>query len=102
MATLHVVLCRVSARADTGSTLPVPGSQGRADTVTTSGTSQIFSLTAEAGEVWDVTATGGNVWINCGDDTPVAGSGSGWLLIEGVTRNLAAEDVGEKLAYKTA
>lgn len=103
MATLHVVLARVSSRADTGMTLPTPESvEVDSDTVTPSGTSAVSSLTAADQDVWIVTAMGGNAWLKFGPDTPVAVSDDGWLIIDGQTRDFAASAAAEKLAYKTA
>ncbi len=103
MATLHINLCRVAGRADTGMTLPVPSSiAAGADTVTPSGTSAVSSLEASARDVWTVTAMGGNAWLKFGTGTPLAASDDGWLILDGQTRDFAAMTAGEKIAYMTA
>lgn len=103
MATLHIVLARVAGRAQTGSTLPIPGSvPAGSDTVTPSGASAVSSLEAADRDVWTVTAMGGSAWLKFGTGTPVAASDNGWLIIDGQTRDFAAGVAGEKIAYMTA
>lgn len=106
MATIHVVLANVSARGDTGGSMPVMDSApvGVA-TITSSGTSQLSGITAAGpndGLVWFVTAKDGAVWVNTGSGTPVAASGSGWLIPSGQWLNIAVSVASEKLAIKDA
>lgn len=101
MATVHVVLSRVRSRGDTGGTLPVLESvPSGVDTVTSSGTSALSSLTAGDADVWNVTASGGAVWLKFGPGTPVAAADDGWLLLDGQSRDFAASTDAEKLAIK--
>ncbi|WP_145201443.1 hypothetical protein [Sphingobium sp. B2] len=49
MALVHITLCNVQARADTGATMPIPDSvEGAADTIERSGTSAQASIVAAA------------------------------------------------------
>lgn len=103
MATVHVVLANVAARADTGATLPVPDSTPIAvDTMTSSGTSAQANITASGpneGEVWCVTAVGGPVYVRTGVN-PTAVTDQGWLVADGQTLSLAVTVASEKLAIK--
>lgn len=100
MATVHVVLCRVAPRHWN---LPIPDSSPLgADTLTSSGISTQSSLTAPDGHaVWSVTVFGGNVFIAFGAD-PTAQVDSGWLVLDGQTRDFTIGAAGEKIAIKDA
>lgn len=108
MAMVHVVLCNVRNRDKTGSTMPVPESQPIAsETVASSATSQKLSINggsvpaATPSETyWSVT-TKGDIWVNFGAN-PVAGSGAGWLLLAGQSREWSVKQSGEKIAIKDA
>lgn len=103
MATVHATLGSSQARSIAGFGLPVFDSAVAAsDTVTSSGTSALATPTGALGQVWSVTVTGGNVYINFGAGTPVAAADSGWLLIDGQTRDFAVSVASEKLAIKDA
>lgn len=102
MATVHVTLGRVGARAETGSTLPIlPGAPRAAETLASAGVSAPAGLVAQAGEVWSLTVTGGDVFVAFGPN-PVAASGAGRLLLAGQTRDFAVSAAGEKVAVITA
>lgn len=103
MATLHIELSVVNARAITGATLPVADSADvGADTKTTSAVSQLSDLTGQLGQIWTVTATGGNVFLNFGAGTPVAASDDGRMILDGQTRDFAVSVANERLALKDA
>lgn len=100
MALVHVTLANVQDRAQTGSTLPIPAAaDDGADTLTSSGTSQLASLTAAEGQVW-VIATTGNIWVKFGSGTPLAATDSGFMLTAGVHHFGA--DASQKVAIKDA
>lgn len=102
MATVHVTLGRVSARAETGSTLPLLSSTPRtAETLVSAAASASGALVAQAGEIWSITVTGGNVFGAFGS-APVAASGAGRLLLDGQTRDFAVAAAGEKFAVINA
>jgi hypothetical protein len=102
MATIHVVLATVRGSGYAGS-LPIPASVTAGnDTVTSSGTSALSTLTGQPGQVWCVTAKDGDVWLKFGPGTPVAAAEEGWLLTAGNTRDLTVSDANEKLAIKDA
>lgn len=99
MATVHVSLGRVGARAETGATLPILYSVPRAaQTLTSSAVSTAATLVAEEGEVWTVSVTGGDVLAHF-DADPEAGPNSGYLLLAGQPRDLAASVAGEMVAF---
>lgn len=101
MATIHVELSTVSARARTGATLPIPNSvEIDSDTVTSSGSSAVSTLTGGLGQVWTVTALDGPVWLKFGTGTPIAAAEDGRLLLEGDSRDYAVTTASEKLAIK--
>ena len=98
MATVHVTLGRVGARAETGSTLPVLSSVPRdVATLVSAPASAAAPLVAQAGEIWSLTVKGGDVFVAFGS-APVAVSGAGRLLLAGQTREFAVTAAGEKLA----
>jgi hypothetical protein len=102
LATVHVTLGRVSARADTGSTLPVLSSVPRAaETLVSTPASAAAQMVGQVGEVWSITVTGGDVFVAFGAE-PVAASGAGRLLLAGQSREFAVTAVGEKLAVISA
>ncbi len=106
MAKLHIVVSRTNARADTGSTLPIPDAIPLfADTITTGPASAEVAAMPSGGTLaCHVTAIGGPVWLRFGpedDPAPVAGEGSGWLLQDGETRSFGVAS-GQKLAAADA
>ena len=102
MATIHIALLSVSARALTGATLPVPDSvTAGSDTKTTSATSALSALTGAVGQVWSVVSDG-PVFLLFGTGTPTAVSGAGWRLPANVPREFAVTTASEKLAFKDA
>jgi hypothetical protein len=102
MATVHVALARVTGHGYAGF-VPVAGSVTiGSDTVTTSGTSAVSTLTGQVDQVWSVTARDGDVWIKFGPDTPVAAAEDGWLVVAGQTREFSVSAAAEKLAIKDA
>lgn len=106
MATVHVCLAHVIARAAGGPAPVVQSVPVGSDTVTSSGTSAQSSLTASPSGVagsqfWSVTATGGNVFVAFGSD-PTAAADAGWLVLDGQTREFSTSQTGEKIAIKDA
>lgn len=98
MATVHITLGTAQGRALTGSTLQIPDSVERAaQTMPSDSGSDASTITAVQGEVWTVVALGGSVWAKFGA-TPVAESGTGHLIPEGVPRSFNAVATGEKIA----
>lgn len=103
MATLHIELSVVQARALTGSTLPVADSaDAGADTKVTSGVSQLSDLIGQPGQFWTVTALDGAVFLEFGAGVPVAGSDAGRLLLDGASRDFAVSVANERLAFVDA
>ncbi|PVM90654.1 hypothetical protein [Caulobacter endophyticus] len=99
MATVHIVLANVQARARTGATMPVPDSvPSGVDTVASAAASTQSTLAGAAGQFWSIVSTGA-VWVNFGPN-PVAGSDAGWLVPAGVPRDFAVTADGEKIAVK--
>jgi hypothetical protein len=103
LATIHVTLAVVQARTSNGLALPVPDSVpiGK-DTVSSTGTSGLCTLTGQPGQVWMITSLDGSVWLNFGPGTPVAAAEDGWLLVAGHSIDLAVTAANEKLAIKDA
>lgn len=106
MALVHITLCNVQARADTGATMPIPDSiEGAADTITSSGTSAQSSIVA-GGPVllkprfWTI-ASKGDVWVKFGTN-PTADSDTGHLVLANQPRSFAVTAAGEKVAIKDA
>ena len=100
MATVSVTLARV--RGDVNRPIPRSVPDETATTITTSGTSQQASITADdLGEVWVITTSGGNVWAAFGSD-PTATAGTHWLLLAGTTREFSVSAVSEKVAVVNA
>lgn len=108
MATVHVTLGYSKARTVGGAQLPVfLSTEQVADTVTTSSTSGVASITVtqvqiDSGAIWRVVAKDGDVYVKTGTGTPTAAADSGWLVTAGSSLDLAATEVGEKLALKDA
>ena len=93
MATAHIAFGgAMSAGAPVYPTKP-----RAAETITTSGSSQSTTITADQGEYCHVTAPGGAIFIAI-DTSPTAASGSGWLVTDGMTMNLGAMKTGQKVA----
>jgi len=104
MATVHVTLCDVLARAETGSTMPVLMSQPKgAETLASGAVSTTGTLTAARAQddFWNVTVTGGAVWVAFGT-APTAGPGGGYLVLDGQTIDRSTTVVGEKIAVRNA
>jgi hypothetical protein len=99
MARLMIALDRVRNGAGSGGTMPVPSSiPDVAELLNTTTTSaQATATAANTQQYWIVTAVDGNVWINFGTN-PTAASGSGWLVINGTTREFSVTVTGEKIA----
>lgn len=103
MALVHITLSRVDDRGDTGGSLPIVTSVPElAETITSSGTSQVSTIAADKADrrVWTITA-GGNVWVRFAE-TPVAASGVGQLVLAGQSRDFSVTAAGEKVAVKDA
>ncbi len=101
MATVHVTLSRVPPNAMYGPVMPVPyGVPVGADTLTSSASSSLASLTGEVGQFWSVVVTGGAVYVNFGPGSPAAGQDAGWLLLDAASRDFAVSATGEKCAIK--
>jgi len=107
MAKVHIVVSRTNARADTGSTLPVPDAiPVQAMTVASAGVSQVVAVvpSSQSYLVCHVTGVGGAIWLAVGADgaaDPDAGEGKGWLLQDGETRSLGVGG-GQKIAIRDA
>jgi hypothetical protein len=106
MAKVHIVVSRTNARADTGSTLPIPDAiPAMTTTVSSAAASAVVATMPAVGPTaCHVTAINGAVWLNfgaAGAADPVAGEGSGWLLQEGETRSFGVAQ-GQKLAIADA
>lgn len=106
MAKVHIVVSRTNARADTGSTLPIPDAIPAATTTVTSGAASAVVAAMPSGGTFacHLTAIGGPVWVRFGPADaadPVAGEGQGWLLQDGETRSLGVAS-GQKLAIVDA
>lgn len=105
MAKVHIVVSRTNARADTGSTLPIPDAiPAQVATITTSAASAVVATMPNGGTMaCHLTAIGGAVWIAFGaaDSAPVAMEGSGWLLQDGESRSFGVTS-GQKLAIVDA
>lgn len=92
MAKVHIVVSRTNARADTGSTLPIPDAIPlQAATIATAAGSAVVATMPRGGTMaCHLTAIGGPVWVAFGADDaapPTAMEGSGWLLQDGETRS---------------
>lgn len=102
MATVQVVLCTIRGRSDPNHQVPVaPSAVDGSDTVTSSGSSALSTLSGALGQVWSITPLG-PVWVNFGTGTPVAGAEAGWLIPTGIPREFAVSADGEKVAIKDA
>lgn len=108
MAKVHIVVSRTNARADTGSTLPIPDAVPvQTATITSAAASAVVATVPAGGAAlaWHVTASGGPVWLAFGPvdgAEPIAQEGSGWLLMDGETRSLGASPLGQRLAIVDA
>lgn len=77
---------------------PVVAAHPRAkQLVTSSGTSQATTITAQANEVCEITASGGPVWVAFGA-APTAAAGSDHLILDGQSRQFGMLIPGEKVA----
>lgn len=106
MATVHVVLAQASGRSSTGATQPVINSvEYAADTMEPSATSAQSAAVAPASGwenlFWSITASGGNVYAQFGSD-PTAMAKTGWLILDGQTREFAVSAARETVAIKDA
>lgn len=106
MALVHITLCNVQARADTGATMPIPDSvEGAADAIESSGTSAQSSIVAAGptllkARFWTIVPKG-DVWVTFGTN-PTAGADSGHLVLANQPRSFAVTAAGEKVAIKDA
>lgn len=99
MAKVHITLARAGARADTGSTLPLPNAVPLSvKTIDTTVASQDPGLVAADQQIWTVTASGNPIWIAFGT-APVAGANAGWMLGDGETRSFGAA-AGQRIAVR--
>jgi len=64
---------------------------------TTTTSAQSVMTATRLNQYWIVTAIDGNVWINFGTN-PTAVAGSGWLVVNGTTREFSVTGLPEKLA----
>ncbi len=106
MAKAHIVVSRTNARADTGSTLPLPDAIPALAATATSSTASAVVATMPAGSylACHVTAIGGALWLAfsaVGAADPTAAEGQGWLLQDGETRSFGV-NAGQKLAIAEA
>lgn len=106
MAKVHIVVSRTNARADTGSTLPIPDAiPAQTATVFSAAASAVVATMPNGGTLaCHVTAIGGSVWLAFGaadGAVPVAMEGSGWLLQDGESRSFGVAS-GMRLAVKDA
>lgn len=106
MAKVHIVVSRTNARADSGSTLPIPDAiPVQVATVVTSAASAVVASMPPGGTLaCHLTAIGGPVWVAFGPEdgtAPTAQEGSGWLLQDGETRSLGCA-TGQRVAVKDA
>ena len=100
MAITNVTLGPVTARANTGSTMPVEASRPRANQkFVPSGTNQASSITANEGDFWHVT-TDTPVWLKFAA-APVAADGDAHYLPAGASRSFSAT-AGDKIAVIAA
>ena len=105
MGTLHVALCEMNTRADTGSTMPLaksqPVTQATLDTTTMS--AQVGTLAAgRLNQVWLVTALGKDVWVrfSASATSNAAQSGQGHLIPAGAALAFGVSAVGEQIAAR--
>lgn len=106
MATVHIVLTQVKALSEDGNGVAVPASQEKlADTMTSTTTSVKAAIAADytdaVDDFWTITVAGGNAWVKFGLD-PTAASDTGYLLVDGQTRDFSVSQLGETVAVKTA
>lgn len=106
MAKVHIVVSRTNARADTGSTLPIPDAIPALAATVTTGAGSAVAATMPSGSTLacHLTAIGGPVWVAFGAEdgaAPVAREGFGWLLLEGQTRSFGVAS-GQKVALTDA
>ncbi len=108
MATVHIVLSQVGGRSTGGAAMPVANSIPiEVDTMTSTTSSVKSSIVASKGGLasasafWTITGSGGNVWLAFGSD-PTAAADSGWLLLDGQTRDFAVTGAAETVAIKDA
>jgi hypothetical protein len=99
MARLAIALARVRNGAGSGGTMPVPLSQPDASELlnTTSTSAQSVMSATRTDQYWIVTAVDGNVWVNFGTN-PTAVAGTGWLIVNGTTREFSVTAAPGKLA----
>lgn len=101
MALVHISILNVQARADTGSTMPIPNSvEAAADTMQSSAASAQSTITAATGRFWSIT-TKGDIWVKFGVN-PTAITEEGHLIVAGSTRFFAVTAANEKVAIKDA
>lgn len=101
MATVHITLGAVTARAGNDAPLSIFDSiEDQAQTMNSSGSSQQSSLTSRKGLVWCITALDA-VWVKFGDN-PTAAQGTGHLIAAGTTRTFKVTNASEKLAILAA
>lgn len=106
MAKVHIVVSRTNARADTGSTLPIPDAVPLlAATVATGAASAVVASMPNGGTMaCHLTAIGGPLWVAFGSgegQEPTAQEGAGWLIQDGETRSLGCS-AGQRVAAKDA
>jgi hypothetical protein len=99
MARLAIALDRVRNGAMSSGTMPVPTSITDASELlnTTAASAQSVMTASQTSQYWIVTALDGNVWVNFGPN-PTAVAGSGWLIVNGTTREFSVSAANEKLA----
>jgi hypothetical protein len=105
MGTLHVALCQMNTRAETGMTMPLALSQPDAVATlsTTTTSARVGTLAAtELDQVWVCTAIGNDMWVRASSAAAsnAAGTGQGHLIPAGATLPLGVTAVAEQLAAR--
>ncbi|NLS27923.1 hypothetical protein S2M10_29250 [Sphingomonas sp. S2M10] len=101
MATVHITLGTVTARAGNDAPLSIfDSAEQSAQTMDSTGASAPSTLIGAKGQVWSVTALDA-IWVKFGEN-PSAASNTGHLVGPGQTRSWKVMKDGEKVAIKAA